>query len=70
VVGVEHGVVGVEQVPETGGQPAGEDRAVQADGVQPGPGESGRVESGRVESGRPPVTADVPEDSRTAGLRR
>ena len=66
----EHGVVGVEQVPETGGQPAGEDRAGQADSVQPGPGESGRVESGSVESGRPPVTADVPEDSRTAGLRR
>jgi hypothetical protein len=43
---------------------------VQADSVQPGPGESGRVESGRVESGRPPVTSDVPEDSRTAGLRR
>jgi hypothetical protein len=71
----EHGVVGVEQVPETGGQSAGEDRAVQADrvqadSVQPGPGESGRVESGRVESGRPPVTSDVPEDSRTAGLSR
>jgi hypothetical protein len=66
----EHDVVGVEQVPEAGGQPAGEDRPVQADRVQPGPGESGPVESGSVESGRPPVSVDVPEDSRTAGLRR
>ena len=48
--------------------------------VESGPGESGREESGRVESGRvesgrvesggPPATANVPEDSRTAGLRR
>jgi hypothetical protein len=38
--------------------------------VESGPGESARMESGRVESGRPPVTASVPEDSRTAGLRQ
>ncbi len=66
----EHGVGGAELAPAAGGLSASEDRAVES-----GPGESGRVESGRVESGRvesggPPVTADAPEDSRTAGLRR
>ncbi len=66
----EHGVGGAELAPAAGGLSASEDRAVES-----GPGESGRVESGRVESGGvesggPPVTADAPEDSRTAGLRR
>jgi hypothetical protein len=56
--------------PQTSGPQPGEDRAVQS-----GPAESGREEPGsgepsRVESGRPPVTANVPEDSRTASLRR
>ena len=66
----EHVVGGAELAPAAGGLSASEDRAVES-----GPGESGRVESGRVESGGvesggPPVTADAPEDSRTAGLRR
>ena len=80
----EHAVRSVEQVPQAGGPQAGGPQAgapqagaPQAGAPQPGPdgavesgpGESGREESGRVESGGPPVTANVPEDSR-AGLRR
>ena len=63
----EHSVRSVEQVSQSVQPQAGQDstRAGQDDAVESGPGESARVESGR-----PPVTASVPEDSRTAGLRR
>ena len=71
----EHAVRSVEQVPQAGAPQAVAPQAVapqagQDGAVESGPGESGREESGRVESGGPPVTANVPEDSRTAGLRR
>jgi hypothetical protein len=59
----EHVEGAVEQVPEAGGPGPGEDR-------RRGGGEDRAVESGRGKAGRPPATASLPEDTRTAGLRR
>src|ERR1700733_9925631 len=61
----ENGPAAADQVPQTAGSQTVGSQAGQDGAVEPGPGESGRAEPGTL-----PVTANVPEESQTAGLRQ